>query len=397
MSGPSKSLRPPRKTSAKYQKTDFPGKNQRNDYLMQYSDVCLESFGYTLPEEIWTSSDVEQKLKPLYERLKLPEGRLELMTGIRERRFWPRETPPSDLSVSSCELALEAAGFDPGSVGCLIHGSVCRDFLEPATACTVHHQVGLPRECFIFDVSNACLGLLTGIVQAANMIQLGQIKSALVVGSEGGRQLVENTIKTLNHDATLTRKSIKSAVASLTIGSASCAVLLTHSSISETNNRLIAAAVNANTQYHDLCQSHNDQAGADMQPLMKTDSEKLMRHGVETGVATMGKFLEASQWSLGDIDRAICHQVGIAHQKLMLQALGVNPELDFSTFPWLGNTGSAALPITMAVACEKEFIQPGDNVAMLGIGSGINCMMLAVNWQKTQVASRTWTSSHPGT
>jgi 3-oxoacyl-[acyl-carrier-protein] synthase III len=354
---------------------------------MHYTDVCIESFGYTIPEEIWNSADLEAKLEPIYSRLRLPEGRLELMTGIRERRFWPPETKPSELSLNSCQLALDAADFDPAGVGCLIHGSVCRDFLEPATACTVHNQLGLPRKCFIFDVSNACLGILTGMVQAANMIQLGQIQSALVVGSEGGRQLVENTIDTLNRDTSLTRKSIKSAVASLTIGSASCAVLLTHASISRTQNRLVAAAVNANTQFHDLCQSHNDQAGIDMQPLMKTDSEKLMKHGVETGVDTLPDFLEQSQWSIPDIDRVICHQVGVAHQKLMLQSLGIDPELDYSTFPWLGNTGSAALPITMAVACEKEFILPGQRVAMLGIGSGINCMMLGVEWKKTCIGS----------
>jgi 3-oxoacyl-[acyl-carrier-protein] synthase-3 len=359
---------------------------------MEFTDVCIESLGYTLPEEIWTTEQVEQKLGPLYERLRLPEGRLELMTGIRERRFWARQTRPSQLSVSSCRLALKAADISPTDVGCLIHGSVCRDFLEPATACTVHHQVGLPAHCFVYDVSNACLGILTGMIQAANMIQLGQIKSALVVGSEGGRQLVENTIETLNHDTSLTRKSIKTAVASLTIGSASCAVLLTHRSISRSNNRLLAAAVNANTQHCGLCQSHNDQAGADMQPLMQTDSEKLMHHGVETGVDTMVEFLKSSRWSIADIQRVICHQVGTAHQKLMLESLGINPELDFATFPWLGNTGSAALPITMAVACEQGFIQPNQNVAMLGIGSGINCLMLAVNWQKTLVASTTWSS-----
>ena len=103
-----------------------------------------------------------------------------------------------------------------------------------------------------------------------------------------------------------------------------------------------------------------------MQPLMQTDSEQLMHHGVETVVDTMIEFLNESQWSIADIDRAICHQVGVAHQKLMLESLGVNPELDYSTFSWLGNTGSAALPITMAVACEKEFIQPGQNVASSG-------------------------------
>ncbi len=357
---------------------------------MRYTDVCLEAFGYTIPNEIWTSADVESKLTPLYQRLKLPEGRLELMTGIQERRFWPIEVRPSQVSVKSCRRAIEAAAIDPVDIGCLIHGSVCRDFLEPATACTVHNQLGLPRSAFIYDVSNACLGILSGMIQAANMIQLGQIKAALVVGSEGGRQLVENTIETLNHDTTLTRKSIKSAVASLTIGSASCAVLLTHQSISKTNNLLESAAVNANTAYHDLCQSHNDQAGADMQPLMKTDSELLMRQGVQTGVDTMVDFLKTSEISINEIDRTVCHQVGTAHRKMMLESLGLSPETDFPTFSWLGNTGSAALPISMAIGAEKEFIRPGDRVAMLGIGSGINCTMMNVRWNKSLVGAGTW-------
>ena len=114
---------------------------------MQYTDVCIESFGYTIPDEIWDSATLESKLEPIYKRLRLPEGRLELMTGIRERRFWPRETKPSELSQNSARLALEAADFDPSRVGSLIHGSGCRDFLEPATACTVHNQLGLPRKC----------------------------------------------------------------------------------------------------------------------------------------------------------------------------------------------------------------------------------------------------------
>ena len=352
---------------------------------MNYKNACIESFGYSIPDEIWTSDDIEQMLEPLYSRLKLPQGRLELMTGIHERRFWSNEVRPSQNSVSSCQLALEAADFDKSQVGCLIHGSVCRDFLEPATACTVHHQLGLPANCVIYDVSNACLGLMNGLIQAANMIELGQISSALVVGSEGGRQLVETTIAALNRDTTLTRKSLKPAVASLTIGSASCAVLLTHSSISKTQNRLQGAACTANTKYNDLCQSHNDQAGSEMAPLMETDSELLLAKGVETGVATMRNFLSANDWSRDDINKTVCHQVGVAHRKLMLESLGLDPEFDFPTFQWLGNTGSAALPISFAIACETGFVGANENVALLGIGSGINCIMMAVNWQKTLV------------
>ncbi len=350
---------------------------------MKYQHVCIESFGFTLPEEIWSSDDVENRLAPLYERLKLPTGRLELMTGIKERRFWPPEAKPSQMSVQSCLNALRAADFEPASVGCLIHGSVCRDFLEPATACTVHHRTGLGSECVIYDVSNACLGILNGMLQAANMIELGQIKSALVVGSEGGRQLVETTIQHLNNDETYTRKTVKPAFASLTIGSASCAVLLTHDSISKNGSRLTSGAVTANTKYHDLCQSHQDQAGSEMAPLMATDSEQLLVQGVETGRVNFERFLNESGWDISQIDKTVCHQVGVAHQKLMLDSLGLGLEGDFVSFDRLGNTGAAALPVTLAMAADEQFMNDGDRVALLGIGSGINSVMLGVEWKNS--------------
>ena len=44
-------------------------------------------------------------------------------------------------------------------------------------------------------------------------------------------------------------------------------------------------------------------------------------------------------------------------------------------------SGSAALPVTMAIGLEQGVIKSGDKVAMLGIGSGINSVMLAAEWQ----------------
>lgn len=353
---------------------------------MQYRNVCVESFGFTLPEEIVTSDEIERRLGPLYSRLRLPEGRLEAMTGVGQRRFWPAGTLPSDMSVESARKALDAAGIRPDDVGALIHGSVCRDHLEPATACRVHHLLGLPATCQVYDISNACLGLLNGIMQVANMIELGQVRAGLVVGTESGRPLVEHTIATLNAASHLTRRQIKTAIASLTIGSGSCAILLVDRQLSRTQNRLAAAAVRAHTRWHGLCQSGRDEAVASgMQPLMETDSEQLMREGIQTGAETFPEFLTACGWSRPQLERVFCHQVGLTHRKLMLEALGLDPSLDFSTVAWLGNTGSVALPITMAIGLEQGVVQPGERVGMLGIGSGINCLMFAVQWQRTLV------------
>jgi len=353
---------------------------------MRYRNVCLESFGYVLPEEVVTSAELEARLAPLYRRLRLPEGRLELMTGIRERRFWPRGTLPGEKSVESGRRAIAAAELDPAEIGALVHGSVCRDYLEPATAAGVHHRLGLPADCLIYDVSNACLGLLNGIVQVANMIELGQIRAGLVVGTESSRQLVENTIQQLNADTSLTRRQIKTAVASLTIGSASCAMLLVKRELSRTGNRLMSCTAAANTAFHQLCHSGRDEAVAgDMRPWMETDSERLMTEGVATARGAFDRFLSEADWDAGDIDKTFCHQVGVAHRKLLFDTLALDTSLDYSTVEYLGNTGSVALPITLALGVEAGHLAKDDRVALLGIGSGINVLMLAVDWQQSPV------------
>lgn len=353
---------------------------------MRYQNVCIESFGYSLPREIISSDDLEVSLTPLYERLRLPKGRLELMTGIRARRVWPVGMLPSEQSVVSGRCALEAAGRDPAEIGALIHGSVCRDHLEPATASHVHHRLGISQQCLVYDVSNACLGLVNGMLQIADMIELGRIQAGLVVGTEDSRHLLEATIEALNTDASYTRRTVKMAVASLTIGSGSCAVLLTHRKISKTGTRLIGAAVQANTEFHQLCRSGRDEAVGDgMRPIMNTDSEKLMREGIATGVATFPNFLKACGWSPAELHKTCCHQVGEAHRREMLASLERDPEMDFATLGWLGNTGSVALPITAALAAEQGHFVIGDHVGLLGIGSGINCVMLGLDWQGVEV------------
>src|SRR3954468_22457618 len=164
---------------------------------MRFDDVCIESLAAVLPDEVWTSAQIEEQLRPLYERLKLPVGRLELMTGIRERRMWPAGTRPSDASAAAGRAVLAKSALRAEQVELFIHAAVSRDMLEPATASFAHRKIGLPATTHIFDVSNACLGFLNSLTVAAGMIESGQIRSALVVAGENSRPLVEQTLQTL--------------------------------------------------------------------------------------------------------------------------------------------------------------------------------------------------------
>lgn len=358
---------------------------------MKFDRVRLQAIAVELPETVITSDEIEERLEPLYRRLRLPAGRLELMSGIRSRRIWQPGTRPSGPSIVAGNAAIEAAGIDRRRIGCLIHGSVCRDFLEPATASKVHHGLGLPPDCWVYDVSNACLGLLNGAVQIATLIEAGVIEAGIVVGTENSRPLLEQTIETLNRDESLTRQSVKPAFASLTIGSGSCAWLLAHrelhsrGDVKSPGSALKAAVAVARTAFHDLCRSDDDAAGAGMQPLMDTDSEQLLHEGITTGAAAFEKFLPEAGWSRESIDRTVCHQVGGRHRAMMLETLGLDPQADHVTFPWTGNTGSVALPITLGDAAARSFIRSGHRVGMLGIGSGINSVMAAVEWDRTEV------------
>ena len=350
---------------------------------MRYENVCLETFAYTLPDEVVTSEQLEARLAPLYSRLRLPEGRLELMTGIAERRFWPRGTLPGQISIETARKAIRLAGIDKQRIGALVHGSVCRDYLEPATAAGVHHGLELGDDCVIYDVSNACLGLLNGMLHVANMIELGQIRAGVVVGTETGRSLVDATVEQLNSDTSLSRADTKAAFASLTIGSGSAAVVLVDRELSRTGNRLLGGRVGANTDFCHLCRGGSDQtAGEGMQPLMWTDSETLLREGVRTARETFERFRQTLGWEVDDIDKTFCHQVGRAHRKLLFETLGLDQAIDYSTVERLGNTGSVALPITAALGIENGRLARGDRVALLGIGSGINVVMLGVEWHR---------------
>ena len=153
---------------------------------MLYSNVYIDAFGYELAPNVVTSDDIERRLEPLYEALRFQKGQLEALTGIRERRFWDPGFAMHEGAVKAGRKAMDASAVSPEHIGMLIYGGVCRDNLEPATACAVADGLGLGPNTHIYDVSNACLGILNGMIQTANAIELGQIKAGLVVKKAGG-------------------------------------------------------------------------------------------------------------------------------------------------------------------------------------------------------------------
>jgi 3-oxoacyl-[acyl-carrier-protein] synthase-3 len=330
----------------------------------------LEAFGYELASNVVTSSELEKHVEPVYNALRFPLGQLEALTGIRERRWWDQGFRLGDGAAKAGKKALSRTGIKASDLGVLVYAGVCRDGSEPATACSVAAALGVGRDCAVYDISNACLGVLSGIVDVANRIELGQIKAGLIVSCESAREINESMIASMVAKPTM--EHFKLSIATLTGGSGAIAVLLTDGSFGNEGHRLIGGTTQSASQHWDLCRWERD--------FMRTDATAVLKNGVELARGTWTSFLTTLGWTAQQVDKVICHQVGGPHRTAVLKAFDVSEDKDFSTYEYLGNIGTVSLPLTAALADERGFLNKGDKVGFLGIGSGLNCLMLGWEW-----------------
>ena len=166
----------------------------------------------------------------MYRALHISEGQLEALTGIVERRWWEEGYRLSDGAFAAARRRSKRRNCRRMSSMSLIYAGVCREQFEPATACRVGALLGVGPETVIHDVSNACLGVLTGMVDIANRIELGQIRAGMVVSCETAREINEIVIDQMLENQSM--DFFKQSLATLTGGSGAVAVLLTDGSLS---------------------------------------------------------------------------------------------------------------------------------------------------------------------
>jgi 3-oxoacyl-[acyl-carrier-protein] synthase-3 len=350
---------------------------------MKYSNVYIDAIGYEIAPVVMSSAEMEERLGDLYAALHLAPGQLEALTGIIERRWWEEGYRLSDGAIAAARRALDASNVTAGQLGCLIYGGVCREYFEPATACRVASAIGVSSDAAVYDVSNACLGVLNGMVEIANRIEIGQIQAGMVVACETAREINDIVIEQMNRNRTM--DFFKHSLATLTGGSGAVAVLLANGSISRSSGRKVLGGTQRTApQFHGLCrwgiESTEPRAQYLFHQFTTTDSAAVLSHGVVLGKETWQSFLQTLGWDVGDVDKVVCHQVGAAHRETILRSLGIPESRDFATYPYLGNMGTVSLPLTAGLAEDRGFLQPGDRVGFLGIGSGLNCMMLGLEW-----------------
>ena len=145
---------------------------------MKYSRVYIDAIGYELPPVVVTSRRAGGAAQARLRGAAHPRGAAR--SAHRDRR----------AALVGAGLPALATGRSPrrgtrwrpsnvraDDLDVLIYAGVCRELFEPATACRVAAELGVGPDAAVYDVSNACLGVLNGMVDIANRIELGQIRA----------------------------------------------------------------------------------------------------------------------------------------------------------------------------------------------------------------------------
>ena len=315
-----------------------------------------------------TSAEFDERLAPSLRRLRLSNKLLERVAGITERRWWSPGTAFDDAAIEAGAKAMAEAGVEPGQIGLLINTSVTRRNLEPSVAVKIHHMLGLPSSAMNFDLANACLGFVNGITLAANMIDSGAIKYALIVAGEDAQQTQEATFTRLNR-ADSTREDFLREFATLTLGSGAAAAVIGPADAHPGSHRVLGGVSRAGTEHHELCVGGIDG--------MYTDTKGLLDGGLEL-VVTAWQEAQREGWDWSAMDRYVTHQVSNSYTNAIIRAVDLVRERVPITFPRWGNVGPASLPMTLAQ--EAQSLNPGDRVLCLGVGSGLNTSMMEIVW-----------------
>lgn len=340
---------------------------------MLFQHVAIAGLAHIDAPRRLTSDEIHARLKPTLERLGINYNVLEEVAGVRERRLWDGEVKASDAATLAGVKALADAGIDADRVGLLVNTSVSRDYLEPSTASIVSGNLRLPDTCQNFDVANACLAFLNGMDIASRMIERGEIDYALVVNGETADLAYEKTLDRLSRDD-VTEEQFRDEMATLTLGSGAAAMVLARSELAPGAPRYRGSVTRSATEWNQLCR------GDLVHDRMIADGRMLLVEGIKLGQKTFTAARAALGWVVEELDEFVIHQVSKAHTKAFLKAFRIDPKKVLTIFGEHGNIGPASVPIVLSKLREGGRLKKGTRVALLGIGSGLNCSMAEVVW-----------------
>ena len=339
----------------------------------------ITGVGAELPDEIVSTAQVEHRAG-LHDRFGLEPGWLERVTGVRQRRWAAPSVQPSELAAAAARKALHDAGVDAGDIDTLVFAGISRDCLEPATANLVAEAVGA-RRARVFDLLNACNGLIDAVDVGDSLIRSGKAERVLVATGERASLAIDWGAQTM--------EDLLRAVPGLVIGDGGGAVVLEPSDDPRRGIRQRVFRSDASQWRHaiggrfrsaaDAC----ERCGGILDHVFRCDGRDLFEAAWGLLEPAMEAVMQQSGWTYDDLDVVFCHQPTKRLVEATVPRLGGTAGVArrlWATAERFGNTCTASLPLAMAEAQEAGTLVSGAKVLVLAPSSGVSAAAVTMVW-----------------
>jgi 3-oxoacyl-[acyl-carrier-protein] synthase-3 len=270
--------------------------------------IKLESLGIYLPEKVVT---MEELLQACRHR---PHLDLERITGVHERRVAEGEYA-ADLAIKAAVRALAMSRYKAQEMDVIICTSISKhnaqdEFtLEPSTSVIVRKALGA-KNALVFDLVNACAGMLTGIYVLQGLIRSGVAHRGMVVSGEQNLPLAWTATREVRH-------SLDAQLAALTLGDCGAAIIMDAATDTRYGFHWLDLVTGAKHDHY--CSSRPSSRGKG--GILVTKARSFQIKGNQHFPFYLKQALDGSGWSVDDVHHVIPHQVSVRAIKTGVKAV----------------------------------------------------------------------------
>ena len=315
----------------------------------------VSGIGASLPQEVVTNKDLSM-------RMDTSEEWIEERTGIKERRIASKDETTYSLGADAAQIAIDNSGLKNSDIDLIILATATPDNTFPASATLIQSSLGIERG-YAYDMQAVCSGFVFAVEAADNAIKAGNIKNALVIGSETFSRILD-----WDDRATC-----------VLFGDGAGAMVLSASS-EDTNRGVLSNHLHSDGRYKDLLYVDGGPSTTNNVGYLRMDGKGVFKHAVQNLSSAIIEAIEYNNIAIEDIDWFVPHQANIRILEAVSKKVGLSRDKVIITVDKHANTSAASIPLALYDAVQKDKIKKGDLVLLEAMGGGFSWGSTLIRW-----------------
>ena len=316
---------------------------------MKYTRTEIIGCGHYLPSKVLTNDDFSKMVDTNDEWIST-------RTGIRSRHVVEEGELTSDMALNAANIALENANMTAQDIDLVVVATLTPDNTTPSVAAKVAGRLGVKPGTPAFDLGAACSGFVYSMTMVDNMIRLGQIKTALVIGVESLSKIVDWTDR--------------NTCVLFGDGAGAVVVRAKEGEGLSSDTGVLATKIYADGTQYDSLGTDGGVSSTKTAGFVHMNGKEVFKYAVGAMCEACDAVLSQANISTKEVDWLLPHQANIRIISSVGQKLEVPDEKVIVTVDHHGNTSAASIPLALSESVQAGKIKKGDLVLIPAMGAG---------------------------